>query len=296
MSDARPRLALFGLGRAGRAFARSFARADVEVVALGTRARRAPLDIDGLPSPQVGLAATLAAAVAGRADAFFLCVPDDVIGKVAQSVADLASDFSAARLPPRVAHISGASGRQALGALGCLSRAACFHPLAALDGKDALPAGALCSVDADDPDDVQWLSALARDIGLQPVHIPSPERARYHLAAVVGANLPMALLADARRLLAASGVGLREAERGLTVLLRSALDTLDDDTPLEHAVTGPIARGDASTIARHMRVLDDEDPALRARYQELSAQLVHLTPHGMAERQALFKALRLDDD
>ncbi|WP_243149903.1 DUF2520 domain-containing protein [Thermaerobacter sp. PB12/4term] len=123
---------------------------------------------------------------------------------------------------------------------------------------------------------------LARRLGATPVLWPGAtarQLALYHAAATLAANGVTALLWAARELLRLSGYpGMamaarvaagqdpgRGAEPGSTtaagsswgpleVLARAALEAAAERGPLA-ALTGPLARGDAATVRRHLEAL-----------------------------------------
>ena len=90
------------------------------------------------------------------------------------------------------------------------------------------------------------------------VRVPSAQRTRYHAGAVLSANLAMALLDAGVGLLVGAGVPDDLARQGLARLLRSAADGALA-RPLRASLTGPVSRGDADTIRRHLALLDDDD-------------------------------------
>ena len=66
----------------------------------------------------------------------------------------------------------------------------------------------------------------------------------------------MTLYAVAEDLLADAGIAGPEAKLAIQKLMRSSLDNLAISTP-DRALTGPIARGDVETVARHCEALYD---------------------------------------
>jgi predicted short-subunit dehydrogenase-like oxidoreductase (DUF2520 family) len=78
----------------------------------------------------------------------------------------------------------------------------------------------------------------------------------------------MTLLAEAVDLLEEQGVDRGQALQGLSGLVRGGLEaSLDSGLPA--ALTGPVTRGDAGTMARHLEALAP-DPYLRAAYLAVS--------------------------
>jgi predicted short-subunit dehydrogenase-like oxidoreductase (DUF2520 family) len=93
--------------------------------------------------------------------------------------------------------------------------------------------------------------ALVVEMGAEPVVIAEEARPLYHAALAHTANHLATLVAQGLDLLRAAGV--EPADRLLAPLLSAALDNA-----LRHgdgALTGPVARGDAGTVAAHLVAL-----------------------------------------
>jgi predicted short-subunit dehydrogenase-like oxidoreductase (DUF2520 family) len=207
-------------------------------------------DADVLPAAEVARAAT---------DLLLIAVPDDALERV---VAELGTR------PPEqvVAHTSGAHGLAVLAPAG--GRPLALHPAMTFTGDPAdlsrLP-GISYGVTA--PDRLRpFATRLIADLGGTVEWIAEPDRPLYHAALSHGANHLVTLVNEAVDLLAEAGV--RHPERLLAPLLRAALDNtlrLGDA-----ALTGPVARGDAGTIARHLRVLAETAPGAVPAYRALA--------------------------
>jgi hypothetical protein len=104
--------------------------------------------------------------------------------------------------------------------------------------------------------------------------------ARYHAAAALAANHTLALLEAAVALLIGEGVPRREAEAALGNLLASAAHNVVR-LGLPQALTGPIARGEAAVVARHLAALSPEAH---------EAPEAHETPEAHAPRAAVGSA------
>ena len=227
-----------GRGNLGRSLARAFRSAGHPV--LLTRAR--------------GGAASLARALAKRPRAVvFLTVPDS-------HVVSLAAEISAAvRAAPREVAFAHTSGALQLDALDALSRdhpVGSFHPLQSFPRPRAPEAfaGIVVAVDARSPALERRLQRLARGLGAHPRVVRDADRAVYHAAAVFASNFVIALVHQAVGLLGEIGWSPGEAARGLRPLMELALDGALERGPAA-ALTGPIRRGDAETVLRHVEVL-----------------------------------------
>ncbi len=103
--------------------------------------------------------------------------------------------------------------------------------------------------------------ALIVEMGGEPFWVPEEARPLYHAALTVGSNHLVTLVAESADLLRRAGVA--EPGRVLGPLLFASLDNA-----LRHGdggLTGPVSRGDASTVAAHLETLGSYAPAGRAR-------------------------------
>ena len=157
-----------------------------------------------------------------------------------------------------VVHCSGALGLDALVALAENPRGS-FHPLQSFPaprGPEAFR-GITIAVDATTPALLKRLQRLARDLGARPKHVPDRQRVLYHAAAVFASNYVIASVAEGVRLLEAAGWKRAEAERALAPLVEGVAANLRLRGTVK-ALTGPIRRGDAETVARHLAELEDD--------------------------------------
>ena len=109
-------------------------------------------------------------------------------------------------------------------------------------------------------------AALVVEMGGEPVFIAEESRNLYHAALASAANHLVTLVVQAADLLRAAGVA--DPGRMLGPLLSAALDNalrLGDA-----ALTGPVARGDADTVASHIDALRAVSPEALAAYVALA--------------------------
>jgi predicted short-subunit dehydrogenase-like oxidoreductase (DUF2520 family) len=183
----------------------------------------------------------------------FLTVPDGAVANVAAEIAALDSD-----VPSTVSfiHTSGALGLAALDALRKRHDVGSFHPLRSFPEPLAPDAfkGIVVAVDASNQALRRRLAALARDLHARSRHVDDSRRAEYHAAAVFASNYVVALLGVAVGMLEEIGWSEADAVKGLTGLAQGALRNVAKQGPTA-ALTGPIRRGDADTVARHIEAL-----------------------------------------
>jgi predicted short-subunit dehydrogenase-like oxidoreductase (DUF2520 family) len=107
--------------------------------------------------------------------------------------------------------------------------------------------------------------ALVVEMGGDPVWVPEGSRALYHAALAYGSNYLITLVAQTVDLLKAAGI---ENPQQLIAPLLSA--SLDNALRLgDQALTGPVARGDADSVAAHLEVIEQVSEQAAAGYRAL---------------------------
>ena len=223
-----------------------------------------------------------------EADAWWLAVPDDEISTVAGRLAEaLPAIRRQGALQPLAIHSSG------LGSIHLLKplfeqgvRVLCLHPLQTFAGApDAkLLQGVPCAVTAHEERDLQLGEQLAGRLGMRPFRLPDEQKTLYHLAAVVGCNLLVALESEAKRLMDEAS-GDSHGLDHLSVLLETTMRNLLQSGEPALALTGPVARGDVGTVRAHLRLLDRESPRLAGTYRALSLEALTLAAPRLDDEQ-----------
>jgi predicted short-subunit dehydrogenase-like oxidoreductase (DUF2520 family) len=107
--------------------------------------------------------------------------------------------------------------------------------------------------------------ALVVEMGGDPVWVPEGSRALYHAALAYGSNYLITLVAQTVDLLKVAGI---ENPQQLIAPLLSA--SLDNALRLgDQALTGPVARGDADSVAAHLEVIEQVSEQAAAGYRAL---------------------------
>lgn len=244
---AQLRVGVIGAGRAGTALAAAMSRAGHRIVAATavSDASRARIEqfLPGTPVREPD-------GVLDAADLVLLTVPDDVLPGLVSGLAATSAPL-AGRL---LAHASGRHGLAVLEpavAMGALPLA--LHPVMTFTGRpDDVDRLAGVSFGVTAPDALRPVAeVLVMEMGGEPVFIAEEYRSLYHAAIAGAANHLVTLVLQACDVLAEAGVG--NPARMLGPLLSAALDNslrLGDA-----ALTGPVARGDADTVASHVAAL-----------------------------------------
>lgn len=226
---------VIGPGRAGLSLARGLEKAGWRV-----------LDVLGRDD-DLGRAAS-------GVDLLVIATPDSVIASVAASVAPVEGCV--------VAHLAGALG---LDVLAPHARRASIHPLRSLPTTSSDLSGAWFAVAGD-----ALAGEVVADLDGRLVEVDDEARTAYHAAAVMASNHLVALLGAVERVAATAGVPLD----AFLDLVRGTVDNVAVLGP-EGALTGPVARGDWGTVARHLAALPESE---RATYERLTAAAKRLVP------------------
>jgi predicted short-subunit dehydrogenase-like oxidoreductase (DUF2520 family) len=221
---------------------------------------------------------------ASGADLVLLCVPDAEI-----RAAGLELRRRIAADPARlVGHCSGATGLEELAPLVDFS----LHPLMTVAGDALRDAerlrGATAAVAGTSDRSLAAACTLARAAGMDPVEVADADRAAYHVAATVASNFLVALEGAAETLALHAGITREQ----LVPLVRATAENWAA-VGARDALTGPIARGDETTVARQRAAIADVAPELLELFDalcELTRGLVRgpevPAQAGVAEAQA----------
>lgn len=266
------RLWIIGPGAVGRTLGRLFADRQVFEIAgiVGRDAKRTAAARDF-----IGAGETLSFddAIPVRAgDLAMLSVSDGAIAAAADRLTNPSG--------LTVFHCSGARDLAPLEPLrGQGAAVASLHPVKAFadPAREILTfAGVACALQGDD----HALGALVpavKAIGGDPVILPAEvDRRLYHAGAVFASNYLATLAQAALDSHAAAGIAHVDSLRLLSPILRDALDAILERGPVR-ALTGPIARGDAATVAAQAEAIAARDPALADLYRELGRRTLDLS-------------------
>ncbi len=114
---------------------------------------------------------------------------------------------------------------------------------------------------------------LFRQIGNKAEVISKEEKVRYHLAAVFASNLVEGLYDYASDLLESCGLSREFSKKALLPLFLGNAKAIGD-YGVEKALTGPVERGDAETVEKHLNASDGDE---REIYTLLSQKLVEIS-------------------
>jgi predicted short-subunit dehydrogenase-like oxidoreductase (DUF2520 family) len=332
---APPRTLVVGHGQLGSALALALGARAPGAAVVWTRGPVAPGERAAGARYVEGDAAS-AGGIATGCEAVFLAVPDGAVAPAAAALAAAGGAGRPADARPwrgvSVLHAAGALGTEPLRPLAALGAAAAvLHPLRAFPGRGAGtgarpgegPSGAAALFEgapftlAGDERAVEVGRRLVAALG--GVLLPSrvEDRAAYHLAAAVASNYGRLLLEWAARRFESAGLAPADARTAASALLRNAAAAgapASRPPPGGHAdsprgsgradaaasppsFTGPVRRGDVSTVEAHLAALHGSELAAYAALglllvDEIDARDAGGEPRSARARAAVADALR----
>lgn len=237
------RIGVVGAGRVGAVLGAALRAAGHEVVAVSAvseeSVERAEMLLPGVPVAPVP-------EVVEAAQLVLLAVPDDAL-------ADLVAGLHATgtwRPGQLVAHTSGRHGLAPFAPVAADLLPMAIHPAMTFTGTSLdLARLSECCFGITTPQALRPVAeALVVEMGGEPVWVAEEARGRYHAALAHGSNHMVTLVAQAMEILRSAGI--EPADRVLRPLLQASLDNALSSG--DAALTGPVARGDAGTVAAHL--------------------------------------------
>ncbi|MDH4198530.1 MAG: DUF2520 domain-containing protein [Candidatus Aminicenantes bacterium] len=277
---------IIGGGRLGTCLARALATHGFPVAAVSCRTLRSARESVRLIGQGEAMTDDHRAAARGRL--IFLCLPDDVIADVTRSLAAKRRDWTGRF----VFHTSGLQPASLLAPLKARGAAVgSFHPAQSFPSKDvpvSLFRGTTFGLEGD-----REIRAIGRRIvhclGGQVLWLTAVDKPLYHAACSLASNGLAALFDAAMDLLVDLGLDREAARDVLLPLGQGTLQNVKKTDP-RRALTGPVVRGDAGTVKRHLDALRGHPGALDI-YRALAGQALQIArERGLSA--ARLKALR----
>ncbi|WP_022867456.1 Rossmann-like and DUF2520 domain-containing protein [Schaalia vaccimaxillae] len=240
-------IGIIGMGQVGPVLGsalRSVGHQIVGVSASSERSKeRADAMLPGVPILEVP-------EVIERSEVVILAVPDDQIAPLVAGLAELGR-WQSGQI---VVHLSGAHGTGILApaiASGAIGLA--IHPAMTFTGYSVdvqRLVGTPFAVTAAAPF-LPIAQALVVEIGGEPVVVAEDDRTLYHAGLAHGANFLAGLVVQTTRILGEAGI--ENPALYVRPLLEAALDRALSEGI--QGISGPVARGDAGTVAEHVRAM-----------------------------------------
>jgi predicted short-subunit dehydrogenase-like oxidoreductase (DUF2520 family) len=268
-------MGIAGTGRMAKALGALMVRSGVAVKAVGGRCGQSAEDTRRFIAADVAVPVR---ELPHYASHIVIAVTDSAIPEVA-------AELDAGGLKGGIVlHTSGAAGLAALEPLsGSGNSIGVLHPLmtvpSAEQGIQTLT-GATYAY-AGEEGAARWAETLIKRLGGKAMRVDPKFWPHYHAGAVMACNYLTTLVDSALELMRMAGIARSDALEAVGPILRATTENVLTLGP-ERALTGPIGRGDAVTIQRHLAALQDAAKDTRELYVAAGLRTVSL-----AERAGL---------
>lgn len=278
-------VAIIGAGRVGGAVGHLLVKAGWRITAVVNRSRGSAEQAAAFIG--AGAPMTDAADAADGAGIVLITTPDGAIGPVCEAIAGRLQRGSV------VLHMSGAHTLDLLAAAKQAgAHRAVIHPLQSVPGREQgtknIP-GSYFRIEAD-PEALETARGLVNALGGIELALPrwrsdQGSASLYHAGAVAVSNYFVAVVEYGLRFYQSLGADKQEALRAVLPLIKGTLGNIEK-LGTTAALTGPIARGDASTVRGHLDAMRERAPELLPLYRELARQTVAIArERGLPEEQ-----------
>ena len=280
--SAKPRIVIVGAGNLASALAVSLHNAGYHIEQIVARGSAVSLQRARRLAREVGASAKTGANAKIRSDVVWFCVPDGAIAGAAASLAQ-ATDWK-----NKVAlHSSGALTSDELAVLRERGAAvASVHPLMTFVRGSRPPLAGVPFAIEGSPKAARIAKFIIRDLRGEPFAIHKDQKQAYHAWGMFASPLLTALLAVTERVAGAAGVNKKSARKRMFPILQQTLANYARLGAPE-SFSGPIARGDAATVEKHLKTLRSI-PDAREVYIALARAALHDLP---AKNRAALKKL-----
>jgi predicted short-subunit dehydrogenase-like oxidoreductase (DUF2520 family) len=280
---AKPKIAIVGPGRLGTALALELRRAGYQIKEIISRdhsnSRRTARALARKTSAQL----TTRKNAQLTTDLVWFCVPDKEIAAAARELAPRTQWKDKTAL-----HSSGALASDELKVLRNRGAAvASVHPLMTFV-RGSIPAlkGVPFAIEGDAAA-VSVARRITKDFGGEPFAIRKQSKAAYHAWGAFTSPLLITLLVTAEQVARSAGISRTDARKKMLPIVRQTINNYITLGPAG-ALSGPLVRGDAEILRKHLRALN-KFPEARDLYRALSRSALRFLP--VKKRNDLKRAL-----
>jgi predicted short-subunit dehydrogenase-like oxidoreductase (DUF2520 family) len=268
-------VAIAGAGRLAQAIGRALCDAGIEIVCVANRTKKHAEEA----AASLGAPVAVFADLGRHATHVLIAVSDSAITPVAAQIASSPGHLCVAL------HTCGAYGPEPLHPLADAGvSCGSLHPLQTIRSpEDSAALQGIAFAISGDPGALAWAQEIAAALQGRTFEIASERRNLYHAAAAMASNHLTAVLDAAGEMMQTAGLPPAAVWPALALLVRTTIENALRYGPVQ-ALTGPVSRGDAGTVAAHLGCLDGD---LRALYQAAATRALNMaTRRGLDEESA----------
>ncbi len=274
VNDRINKIGIIGAGKVGTALAIALHKNGFNVL-IASRSKKSAEKAAKIAC----IEATSIKEVVKRSDFIFLSVPDGEIVNVAKKIAPIVKKEQI------VAHLSGALPSTIINFLK--AKVISIHPLKSfadpLESSNTMQDTVFTS--EGDKEALKKAKEIVAIIGGKFITIKTENKPLYHIAAVLVSNYTVALFYIAKEIFSSIGFSNEDSTFALLKLLKGTTKNIET-FGIPSALTGPIERGDISTIKLHLKAIED-NPRLTLIYKIMGSATIDIAEEkGLDKKKA----------
>ena len=270
LQNSEPSLCFLGAGKVGSVLAYHFLKSKIKISGIIERDETKHSHLTNF-FPEALLDTSPSQEIISQSSLIFISVQDDHLSKAVEQLCDMSTDF----LKKIIVHTSGAHSSKILSPLKKQSaQIASAHPIYAFSGNDPDKIslkGVYFDLEGD-TEAVRKLTSLFQKVQIKVIKISTEQKLAIHIASVFYSNYFVGLAQNAQKVLHDSQISSENYWQPFLPLIQSTINNLSSNTP-DEALTGPIKRGDITTIEKHLKFLETNLPEVKKNYIRM-AQLI----------------------
>lgn len=268
------KISIIGCGRVGTALAVFLAKAGYHIAGIASRTR-----FSAEKTVHAAGAGTIFDSPAGAAmsgDIIFITTPDHLIEKICS---DISASNSVSMVKKTIFHCSGALSSCILSSAADRgANTGSIHPLQSFAPYTPEQPSPFTSINVSVEGNEESLvigNELIHALGAKHFTIPTKAKTLYHAAAVVASNYLVTLENFALQLLKEADISEQKAYDVLEPLIHGTLANIKTRGAVA-ALTGPVARGDAQIVEKHLMDINETLPEFSKLYRVMGQYTLKL--------------------
>ena len=291
MDNKKYKIGFIGAGKMGNCLGRYISLSNSDRFIISGYYSKSPDSAESAATAIGGMKYDSLEDIASDCEIILLTVPDGMISEVWKSLASIidqqaieqnvsvesSSNPSAKKV---IAHCSGCMDSKVFNSSNCSFGS--IHPLAAIFDKETAYKKletAYFTIEGDE-EFIDIASLLLDELGNNYAEIDASKKSLYHAASVAISNLTVALAYMGIEMYRDCNLPENFAENAWKPLFLENATNICNIGPIA-ALTGPVERGDSSTISKHLDAINDET---RGAYIEMSKMLVKIAQQKNPDR------------
>ncbi|GAA5520951.1 DUF2520 domain-containing protein [Aliifodinibius salicampi] len=266
----KPDVTIIGLGALGTTLVRALVEKGVEVKSVYNRTSKTAYSV--ARKLNIDIAGGFPSGINELGEIVFITVSDGAISEITARLKKLSGNVE----DHTFVHCSGSESAELLSPLRKEGGAvASFHPLQTFTSSSTTDdfSDIFFSLQGDEKS-FGLLRKIAKSLGAKAMEVTASQKSHLHVAGVMASNYLHALLQSSVSLAEISGLPAEDIKRALLPLVQTSLNNAKQSS-FEAALSGPIKRGDITTVKKHLDILKD-NPELLEVYKTLGNRTVDM--------------------